>query len=279
MNANGSTQAQLTGTFFDEAQPVWQPVTNANPIDDPQLFVRRQYLDFLNREPDPTGYAYWTSQITQCGSDQACINRQRVAVSAAFFVEQEFQQTGFFIERFYRTSFCRRVTFAEFTADRNTLVVGRRLEADKQAFTQSFVQRPEFIQTYALAITGSRFVDALLATVQSCTGLDLTSQRGILIGEYNSSTDQTISRARVLRLVVDNPDLMAAEYNQGFVLAEYFGYLRRNPDQQGFDFWLNILNQSVPLNFPSMVCAFITSREYQKRFRPIITHSNSECGP
>jgi Tol biopolymer transport system component len=212
MNADGGNQNSIAASIFDEAQPVWQPVsaTPFNPIDDPELFVRRQYLDFLDREPDPGGLAYWASQITQCGSDQSCINRKRVDVAAAFFIEQEFQQTGFFVDRVYRGALCRRPTFVEFTADRAGLIAGAGLEANKTAFLQAFVD---------------------------------------------------------------------AEFNSGFVLSQYFGFLRRDPDQAGFDFWLNVLNNNVPGNFRSMVCAFITSAEYQRRFGTAITHSNSECGP
>jgi hypothetical protein len=42
--------------------------------------------------------------------------------------------------------------------------------------------------------------------------------------------------------VADNVALATASYNQAFVLTEYFGYLRRNTDQNGCDFWLNVLN-------------------------------------
>ena len=281
IDAGGGNQARLTDTFFQESQPAWQPLSTIpfNPIDDPQLFVRRQYLDLLNRQPDSGGLAFWVSQITQCGSEQSCINRKRVDVAAAFFIEQEFQQTGFFIDRFYEASLCRRPTFAEFTADRSTVKAGPNLEANKQAFAQEFVERAEFIQKYPAIMIPSGFVDALLATVRNCSGLDLTSQRAVLIAEYNASTDQAVSRALVLRLVADDPAFIAVEFNQAFVLAEYFGYLRRNPDQVGFNFWLDVLNNHVPGNFRSMVCAFITSAEYQRRFSSIITHSNGECSP
>jgi hypothetical protein len=66
------------------------------------------------------------------------------------------------------------------------------------------------------------------------------------------------------------------------VLTEYFGYLRRNPDQGGYDFWLNVLNESGrnggPANYRAMVCSFITSTEYQRRFSAIVSHGNAECG-
>lgn len=57
------------------------------------------------------------------------------------------------------------------------------------------------------------------------------------------------------------------------VLMEYFGYLRRDPDEAGFNFWLDVLNNRTPGNYRSMVCAFITSREYQLRFSPVATRT------
>ena len=38
--------------------------TNApNPTGNSDFFVRQHYLDFLNREPDPPGFGFWTNQI------------------------------------------------------------------------------------------------------------------------------------------------------------------------------------------------------------------------
>jgi hypothetical protein len=71
-----------------------------------------------------------------------------------------------------------------------------------------------------------------------------------------------------------------AEYNRSFVLMEYFGYLRRDPDRGGFDFWLAQVNK-FPLRNVSiqhaMACSFITSAEYQTRFSSVVTHTNREC--
>lgn len=281
INAGGGNQAELTSTLAQEAQPHWQPLFSApfNPIDDAQVFVRRLYLDFLNRAPDPGGFAYWTDQITSCGTDEICISRRRVAVAAAFFIEQEFQQTGFFIYRMYQAPLCRKPTFAEFLADRDTLTVGPNLEASKQAFAQGFVQRSEFIQKYPLVLARDGFIDALLNSVRGCSGPDLNSLRASLVSEYNSSTNQTISRARVLRLLVDNSEFIDAEFNKGFVLATYFGFLRRDPDPAGYDFWLDVLNNQVPGNYLSLVCGFITSAEYQRRFGPVVSRTNAECAP
>jgi len=93
----------------------------------------------------------------------------------------------------------------------------------------------------------------------------------------NDLTFGAKTRAQVLRAVAEDSDLFAAETNRAFVLVQYFGYLRRNPndapeaglDYSGFDFWLGKLNQFNG-NFVNaeMVKAFIVSGEYQQRFGP-----------
>jgi hypothetical protein len=68
--------------------------SSENPLGDPQFFIRHHYHDFLNREPDEGGLAFWSRQLAECGTDVRCIEDKRVNVSAAFFLSIEFQQTG-----------------------------------------------------------------------------------------------------------------------------------------------------------------------------------------
>lgn len=50
-------------------------------------------------------------------------------------------------------------------------------------------------------------------------------------------------------------------------MKKYFGFLRRDPDESGYQFWLNQLNQFAGNFEPAqMVKAFINSDEYQARF-------------
>jgi hypothetical protein len=67
--------------------------------------------------------------------------------------------------------------------------------------------------------------------------------------------------------VVENEGFVRAKQNAMFVMMEYFGYLRRDPDQGGYQFWLDKLNQFGG-NFEQaeMVKAFIVSGEYRDRF-------------
>ena len=89
----------------------------------------------------------------------------------------------------------------------------------------------------------------------------------------------TTGRANTLRKLVEYQEFKDAEFNRAFVLSQYFLFLRRNPDTGGYNFWLDVLNNRVPGNYRSMVCAFVTSKEYQERFSAIIPRNNQECRP
>src|SRR5204863_6592437 len=71
-------------------------------IDDSDFYVQQQYVDFLNRFPDPSGFNFWVGNFTPCGGSPQCIDVLRVNVSAAFFLSIEFQQTGYLVERLYK---------------------------------------------------------------------------------------------------------------------------------------------------------------------------------
>ena len=59
------------------------------------------------------------------------------------------------------------------------------------------------------------------------------------------------------------------ESRRAFVLMEYFGYMKRDPDEAGYAFWLGKLDKFRG-NFVNaeMVLAFISSPEYRARFGP-----------
>ena len=123
--------------------------------------------------------------------------------------------------------------------------------------------------------TDAEYVDLLFYYVQLYGGATLPqADRDRYIAGLNAGTE---TRATIFRKVIDNSIYQQAAYNPSFVLMQYYGYLRREPDQGGYDFWLDVLNNRVPGNFRSMVCAFITSAEYQQRFSQVVTHTNAEC--
>ncbi|HEY0006704.1 MAG TPA: DUF4394 domain-containing protein [Pyrinomonadaceae bacterium] len=264
-----------TATLFINDNETSDSATN--PIEDPSTFICQQYHDFLNRQSDPGGQAFWTNEITKCNGSETCIRNRRINVSAAFFIEEEFQRTGFFIHRLYKAGFLRRPGYVEFMTDRSRLNEGPNLDAEKKAYSEEFVQRSEFTAKYPTTQNGQEFVDALIENVKNTSGVDLTSKKGELIAEYNAGSNQTDSRARVMRKLIEYEEYKAAEFNPAFVLSEYFGYLRRDPDEGGYLFWLNVLNNKQPGNYRGMVCSFLTSKEYQERFSSIVPRTNTQC--
>lgn len=366
-----------------------------NIIDDTQFFVRQQYFDFLNREPDADGFNFWTNQILSCGNDQQCIELKRINVSAAFFLSIEFQKTGMLAYLTERAATGALPRYGSFMRDVQALqkdyVFGApganaQLESNIKAFFDEFITRPEFVATYG-GLSNDNYVLSLLAnggiststgrlmitrldgaqvvppnpspatgvaisrislssidtvdfslslknlsstqtaahlhgpalaganapalvtlpngdfrdftvTFTAQQGLDMRNgrlyldvhtqnspegeirgqigplrfQRDVLVEALNAGL---INRAEALRLIIEDGDFRQAQLNNAFVLMEYFGYLRRNPDDPpdnnlaGYNFWLNKLNQFNG-NFVNadMVKAFITSSEYRRRFGP-----------
>lgn len=431
----GPNVAELTILEDDSVAPT------TNAIDDPPFYVRQQYLDSLNREPDSSGLAFWINEIVSCGADAACIDVRRVNVSAAFFLSIEFQGTGLEAYLTHRAAFGTLpstlgapvpVFYGTFERDTQALqknfIVGQpgadaQLEANKVAYFAEFVTRPEFVGKYPSTLTNAQYVDNLLtsaglsttnfvvnltngqenppanpttsggaqrpgsfgtatfsinpaqtqmtftATIKNIdfTGSQtgdtndnltaahihsgasvtpgtngpatfgffgapfndinppdvvltpsgvggtisgkwdppegngttfaaqlsnlvegrayvnfhttqfgggevrgnfpvMTSFRDLLVAGLDGATE---TRATVLRKVAEYPYLIQREFNSAFVFMEYAGYLRRDADTSGFNFWLNKLNEFGG-NFVNsdMVKAFRDSGEYRQRFGP-----------
>ena len=242
---------------------------SVNPLDTPEYFVRQHYLDFLGREPDESGFNFWSDQILECGVDEACLERRRVNVSAAYFLSIEFQQTGGLVDGLYRASYGRAPMYVEFIPDTGVVahdvIVGRagwaqQLEANKQVFINAWLQRAEFQSAYS-GLSNEGYVDKLI----SHTGVSFTqSERDALVTGLNNSSS---TRADVLRQIAENDGFVNAKRNQAFVMMQYFSYLRRDPDASGYQFWLNKLDQfNGNFEQAEMVKAFIVSDEYRARF-------------
>jgi hypothetical protein len=240
-----------------------------NAIDTSEYFIRQHYLDFLGREPDEAGFNFWSKQMLECNGDARCFEERRINVSAAYFLSIEFQETGGLIDRLYRASFGRAPLYAEFIPDSaaaaRSVVVGRgdwsqQLATNKQSLIDGWVERSGFKSTYE-GLSKAAYVDKLIANTRVTF---TTGERDALV---NSLADGSATRASVLRRIVEDERFVKAKLNEAFVMMEYFGYLRRDPDESGYKFWLQKLNEFHG-NFvqAEMVKAFINSAEYRQRF-------------
>jgi Tol biopolymer transport system component/N-acetylneuraminic acid mutarotase len=302
-NFNFKTSGALSQTLqFIISSTV--PPSPANPIDNAREFVRQQYRDFLNREADQAGENFWTDNITKCTDParrpptqtvEQCTLRQREITSGAFFLSPEFQYTGYYVYRVYKGALGRPPKLSEFIPDAlfvgKGIVVNGQLSAaeinqNKRDYASKFancadpLKSPcaEFKATYD-PLSNEQYVDKLFQT----TGVNASSSdRAALVNGLNANSS-TETRATVLLKVVDGINVISegnqqftttygqafynAEFRRAFVQLEYFGYMKRDPDEAGYAFWLGKLNQfNGDFVAAEMVLAFISSPEYRARF-------------
>jgi hypothetical protein len=239
-----------------------------NPVDYAQYFVRQHYVDFLGREPDESGRSFWSAKIAACGSNAACVEAMRIDTSAAYYFSIEFRETGYLVYRLHRASFGSKVSFQDFLRESREVgqgvVVGElgwqeRLAANRAAFLQKWVQRTDFNQRF------NGYTDYwFLATLFENMGVTPTAaERDALLAEMQAG----LSRADLLARLVEDERFKQREFAPAFVLMQYFGYLRRDPDPEGFNYWLSKLKENNgDHRRAQMVKAFLDSIEYRDRF-------------
>jgi uncharacterized repeat protein (TIGR01451 family) len=268
-----------------------------NVIDDTTVFVRQHYHDFLSREPDAAGLAFWKNNIDKCNDPAQrqpgqtlaqCIEVQRINTSVSFFLSIEFMTTGTFVRNFYVAALDRPATgnmpaFNEWLRDTQAVqrgvIVGQAgwptvLSNNRTAFMNDFVMRAEFVGLYPTTDTPTQYVDKLYLHAGVTPS---ASERSAAIAEFGGAPTAADpgARGRALLDVTQNAAFQAREMNRAFVQIEYFGYLRRNPNDppdgnfNGYNFWLNKLNLFNGNYIDAeMVKAFISSAEYRRRFGP-----------
>jgi glucose/arabinose dehydrogenase len=247
----------------------------ANPIFTTPFFVRMHYLDFLSREPEAG--EPWSAILNACpnvNNDPSC---DRITVSQSFFGAPEFRLKGLFVYNFYRVAFNRRPDYTEIIPDMRS--VTGQTPADtfnrRAAFPVSFVQRPEFKTAYD-SLSNTAYVNALLDRygLQQITAPDpqnpegsarVTLTRAELINRLGTTGAQAMTRAQVLRAIVESDEIVALEFRGAFVAMQYYGYLRRTPEEAGYQDWLRVITQD-PNNIRVMVNGFMNSTEYYLRF-------------
>src|SRR2546421_8603833 len=264
-----------------------------NPVDDSRAFVCQHYHDFLYRQSDQSGEDFWTQAVESCGASASCRQSKRVDASAAFFLSIEFKETGYLVIRARKAAFGNLKSnprYELFLRDQREVgegvIVGQagfqqKLETNKQNYLADFVSRAEFVAQFPQGQPAAVYVDKLFANAGATP---TSSERNAAITAYGAG--DTAGRAAALRSVVESGSVFNRLYNDAFVLMQYYGYLRRNPDDapdnnfNGYDFWLSKLNSvSLPgedmrddsqalarVRRAEMVRAFIESFEYRQRF-------------
>jgi hypothetical protein len=254
-----------------------------NPTRTTSFFVRQHYLDFLSREPEAG--EPWSGVLNRC-ADPFNLDAQnpsagcdRIIVSQSFFGSPEFRLKGFFVYNFYRVAFGRLPEYAEIIPDMSALSgrTAAEVYARRAALPVSFIGRQEFKTRYD-ALSDTAYVAALLDryNLQQITTPDpqhpegsskVVLTRAELVNRLGTtvSSTQGLTRAQVLRAIVESDEVGVVEYNRAFVAMQYYGYLRRTPEEEGYQAWLRVITED-PNNVRIMVNGFMNSAEYRLRF-------------
>jgi hypothetical protein len=273
LNATGATLGAQSATALVIQDN--DTAAGQNPIFTTPFFVRMQYLDFLSREPEAG--EPWSAILDGCpdvNNNPAC---DRMLVSQSFFGSPEFRLKGFYAFNFYRVAFGRRPTYEEIIPNMRSLTGATAEETYRKraAFPVSFTESVEFKDLYG-ALSDVAFVNALLDRheLQRITtpdpanpegGVKVTLTRADLVGRLGATGAGSLTRAQALRAVVESDEVAAAEYNRAFVAMQYYGYLRRSPEEDGYQAWLKVITRD-PNNIRLMVDGFMNSTEYRLRF-------------
>ena len=270
-NPQGATLGAITTASVTITSDDTQAATQ-NPIDNQAFFIREQYIDFLGRPPEAAGFNFWNNRMNNCPAGQVC---DRIDTSQRFFQSDEFQERGFYVYRLYDAVLGRLPGYTEFVSDVARLN-GSQTPAEqrqsKDAYLLALVNRAEFRSLYGqflssdglTATDATGFVNALIARAGITPASRQTLINNLLLGARTP--------AQTLEDFILTPEISNVGtkfYDRGFITAQYFSYLRRDPDTNGFNFWVGqLIGANAPhrLDYRFMVGGFINSDEYRFRF-------------
>ena len=283
-NPSGMTLGSTTSTTITITD---NDANATNPFNNNPFFVRQQYLDFLFREPDASGFNDWLNVLNTCqpnqgglGSDPAC---DRVHVSSGFFRSTEFGERGYWAYRFYHGPLGRRPQFAEFVPDMRRLsgfLTPAEQEATRAAFVADFMQRSEFTAIYG-GLTNAANAAQFIAKLEEKAGVTLPATNTTLPGQppqfgrqelIDKMASGEFTAAQTLRAFIEQKVVFDAFFFRAFVAMQYFGYLLRDPEDAGYNDWVDVLTNGrgpiPPGDFRHLIFGFVWSVEYRQRFGP-----------
>lgn len=259
----------------------FRPGTNTPiTIDDYDFFIQQQYIDFLRRFPEPEGLQFYLNILNGCQSfDTECIKYTRGALAANFFRSPEFKNKGLFVMYLYMVSVGQRPStvaelsnqtkverphYAEFMADVQSITSPDDRNgpdpAKLAALTTSWLQRSEIQAKY-----GSLSNDQFVRTLEATAGVTVSNENA-LISALNGGS---MTRAQALRNIVESPEVNTKFYKQAFVTMEYFGFLRRDPEDCH-------LQQNWFGSSDGSGCGYIFHNNRYKQLEPVLTGDLTE---
>ena len=253
-------------------------------FEDNDYFVFQQYVDFLGRMPDKGGFNDWLSVLNNCtnqgklGADPAC---DRVQVSSGFFRSTEFGERGYWIYRFYHGVLGNRPLLAQFKPDirrLNGIQNDQDLENARTAFINDFMARQAFQNIYA-GLTTAANAAQFIAKLEQTAGVTLPATTTTLPGQPPQfGRDELIQKmssgqftaGQTLRAFIEQKVVFDKFFFRAFVAMQYFGYLNRDPEDAGYNDWVDVLTNGrgdiPPGDFRHLIFGFVWSVEYREKF-------------
>jgi hypothetical protein len=213
-----------------------------------EFFTRRQYLDFLDREPDSGGFSAWGNALDS--------GLPRASMIETFLDSGEFRLKGKFIAQAYLGILARNAEHNGFRSWLKALLAGMA----REQVVGFFLNSAEFQNRFGSNLTNGQFVTTMYANVL-LRAAD-TGGFSFWVGQLDSGQ---ITRAQVALGFLDSREFqnLSVSQNPVDVSLMYFDMLRRDPDVGGFSAWVGALNSGQPL--ASIIEGFLNSSEYHSR--------------
>ena len=212
------------------------------------IFVRQQYLDFLDRESASVETSAWVNALNN--------GLPRSSLIEGFMGSEEFYFRGKFIARTYLGILTRDPDHAGFRAWLEVLLDGM----SREQIVQFFLDSGEFKANFGSNLTNSQFVDRMYTNV-----LLRSADTGGLNAWVGALNSGQMTRAQVALGFLDSVEFQSLSVSQNRVDVSllYFDMLRRDPDPGGFSGWVGALNSGVPRT--SVIEGFLNCFEYEAR--------------
>jgi hypothetical protein len=286
--------SQATITIQDDDST---PTTGANnPYLNNNFFVRQNYLDFLNREPDVAGFTDWTNVLNNCGSQKgflgAPFNCDRAHVTNGFFGSTEHINRGYLIHRLYEIGMGRLPLYDEFMPDMAALsgfdIPPAVQQQNLSDYLQEFTSRVEFQNRFQGALLPSQAAQ-LIQMLEQAAGVTLPPTATTSPGQpqqygrqelINLRAAGTFTVGQTLKAFVEQQAVYDKYFERGYVTVLYFAHLRRDPSLNdpnlvGWNEWVFVFTNGgaarnrpdiAPRDIHHLIFGFIYSEEYRRRF-------------
>jgi hypothetical protein len=131
------------------------------------------------------------------------------------------------------------------------------LEAAKAAYARDFLINLDFLRVFGGVTDPRQFVEAVIKNA----GVTPAIKEELISDLANGKK----TRDQVIRAIAESPEVYQKFFNEAFVVMQYFGFLRRDPDILYLE-WIKTMNETG--NYRTMIDGFMNSQEYRQRFGP-----------